>query len=102
MGISLVEAVEALTIMLAVATVRGRRTAGLGALAGLASLAVIILGLSPLLDRVPLQIQAAILSEGAMNSGPTGSVIVSDRIRSISAKPAASICQPMTCSSGAS
>src|SRR5258707_15687688 len=39
---SLVEAVEALTIVLAVATVRGWRPAGLGALAGLGSLALIV------------------------------------------------------------
>src|SRR3989449_8632969 len=51
---SLVEAVEALTIVLAVATVRGWRPAGLGALAGLATLALIVLTLGPLLDRVPL------------------------------------------------
>jgi uncharacterized membrane protein len=51
---SLVEAVEALTIVLSVATVRGWRPAGLGALAGLVSLALIVLALGPLLDRVPL------------------------------------------------
>src|SRR5882672_9728519 len=51
---SLVEAVEALTIVLAVATVRGWRPAGLGALAGLGSLALIVLG--PFLDRVPLDV----------------------------------------------
>ena len=51
---SLVEAVEALTIVLAVGTVRGWRPAGLGALAGLALLALIIIALGPLLDRVPL------------------------------------------------
>jgi len=51
---SLVEAVEALTIVLAVATVRGWRPAGLGALAGLATLGLIVVGLGPLLDRVPL------------------------------------------------
>src|SRR5258706_7967385 len=51
---SLVEAVEALTIVLSVAVVRGWRPAGLGALAGLASLALIIVGLGPLLDRLPL------------------------------------------------
>jgi len=51
---SLVEAVEALTIVLAVATVRGWRPAGLGAVAGLATLALIVLTLGPLLDRVPL------------------------------------------------
>src|SRR5260370_27086799 len=51
---SLVEAVEALTIVLSVATVRGWRPAGLGALAGLASLWLIGLVLGALLDRVPL------------------------------------------------
>jgi uncharacterized membrane protein len=51
---SLVEAIEALTIVLAVATVRGWRPAGLGAAAGLASLALIVAALGPLLDRVPL------------------------------------------------
>src|SRR6267142_2421802 len=51
---SLVEAVEALTIVLGVATVRGWRPAGLGALAGLATLGLIVVGLGPLLDRVPL------------------------------------------------
>src|SRR5260221_11942560 len=51
---SLVEAVEALTIVLPVATVRGWRPAGLGALAGLAVLALIVAALGPLLDRVPL------------------------------------------------
>jgi uncharacterized membrane protein len=53
---SLVEAVEALTIVLAVATVRGWKPAGLGALAGLALLAFIVLLLGPLLDRVPLYV----------------------------------------------
>jgi len=53
---SLVEAVEALTIVLAVATVRGWRPAGLGALAGLGSLALIVLVLGPFLDRVPLDV----------------------------------------------
>ncbi len=51
---SLVEAVEALTIVLAVATVRGWRPAGLGAFAGLALLALIVIVVGPLLDRVPL------------------------------------------------
>jgi uncharacterized membrane protein len=51
---SLVEAVEALTIVLAVATVRGWRPAGFGALAGLALLVLIVATLGPLLDRVPL------------------------------------------------
>ena len=51
---SLVEAVEAMTIVLSVATVRGWRAAGLGALAGLGSLALIVRVLGPLLERVPL------------------------------------------------
>src|SRR6266403_1116969 len=53
---SLVEAVEALTIVLAVGTVRGWRPAGLGAVAGLLLLALIVLALGPLLDRVPLHL----------------------------------------------
>jgi uncharacterized membrane protein len=53
---SLVEAVEALTIILAVATVRGWRPAGLGALAGLLSLALIVVVLGPVLDQVPLHL----------------------------------------------
>src|SRR5258707_11544548 len=51
---SLVEAVEALTIVLSVAPVRGWRPAGLGALAGLGTLALIVLVLGPLLGHVPL------------------------------------------------
>jgi len=53
---SLVEAVEALTIVLAVATVRGWRPASLGAAAGLALLALVVLIFGPLLDRVPLHL----------------------------------------------
>ena len=53
---SLVEAVEALTIVLAVAVVRGVRPAILGALAGLLVLALIVVALGPLLDRVPLYV----------------------------------------------
>src|SRR5258707_9216861 len=53
---SRVEAVEALTIVLAVATVRGWRPAGLGAIAGLAVLVVIVVALGPLLDLVPLHL----------------------------------------------
>src|SRR5437870_3987154 len=53
---SLVEAVEALTIVLAVASVRGWRPAGLGASAGLALLVLIVLVLGPLLDRAPLHL----------------------------------------------
>lgn len=53
---SLVEAVEALTIVLAVAIVRGWRPAGLGAVSGLAVLALIVVTLGPLLDHVPLRL----------------------------------------------
>jgi uncharacterized membrane protein len=53
---SLVEAVEALTIVLAVATVRGWRPAGLGALAGLTVLVLIVVALGPLLGYVPLRL----------------------------------------------
>jgi Ca2+/H+ antiporter, TMEM165/GDT1 family len=53
---SLVEAVEALTIVLAVATVRGWRPAGLGAIGGLAVLALIVAGLGPLLELIPLHL----------------------------------------------
>ena len=53
---SLVEALEALTIVLAVASVRGWRPAGLGALAGLVLLALLVAALGPLLELVPLQL----------------------------------------------
>jgi len=52
---ALVEAVEAVTIVLAVATVRGWRSAVIGALAGLGALALLVLSLGPLLERVPLR-----------------------------------------------
>jgi len=51
---SLVEVVEAFTIVLAVATLRGWRSATLGTIAGLAVLAGIVLLLGPLLNRIPL------------------------------------------------
>jgi Ca2+/H+ antiporter, TMEM165/GDT1 family len=51
---SLVEVVEAFTIVLAVAMLRGWRPAALGTIAGLAVLASIVLVLGPLLDRVPV------------------------------------------------
>src|ERR1700760_4447800 len=51
---SLVEVVEAFTIVLAVATLRGWRPAALGTAAGLSVLAGIVLLLGPLLDRVPI------------------------------------------------
>src|SRR6185369_11754100 len=50
---SLVEVVEAFTIVLAVATLRGWRPALLGTSAALALLGVVVL-LGPLLDRVPI------------------------------------------------
>jgi uncharacterized membrane protein len=53
---SLVEAVEAMTIVLAVTFVRGFRPAAIGAVAGLALLALIVLALGPLLDRIPLHL----------------------------------------------
>jgi Ca2+/H+ antiporter, TMEM165/GDT1 family len=51
---SLVEVVEAFTIVLAVAMLRGWRSAALGTAAGLAALAAIVLLVGPLLDRVPI------------------------------------------------
>ena len=53
---SLVEVVEAFTIVLAVATLRGWRPAALGTLAGLAILALIVIALGPVLNRVPLHL----------------------------------------------
>jgi uncharacterized membrane protein len=51
---ALVEAVEAFTIVLAVAVVRGPRPAFLGAFAGIAALAAMVVALGPLLNLVPL------------------------------------------------
>jgi uncharacterized membrane protein len=53
---SVVEVVEAFTIVLAVATVRGWRPASLGALAGLVVLALIVIVFGPLLGLVPLRL----------------------------------------------
>ncbi len=53
---SVVEVVEAFTIILAVATLRGWRPALWGTGAALAVLAAIVLTLGPLLDRVPLHL----------------------------------------------
>src|SRR5882762_4143900 len=53
---SLVEVVEAFTIVLAVGTLRGWRPATLGTLAGLAALVVLVVALGPLLDEVPLHL----------------------------------------------
>jgi uncharacterized membrane protein len=52
---SLVEAVEAFTIVLAAAAVRGWRVAALGAAAALALLALIVIVAGPLLARFPIQ-----------------------------------------------
>ena len=53
---SLVEVVEAFTIVLAVATLRGWRPAVIGTGGGLAVLAGIVVVLGPLLNRVPIHI----------------------------------------------
>jgi Ca2+/H+ antiporter, TMEM165/GDT1 family len=53
---SLVEVVEAFTIVLAVGTLRGWRPAGLGTVAALATLAIIVLILGPVLDQIPIHI----------------------------------------------
>lgn len=53
---SIVEVVEAFTIILAVATLRGWRPAVLGTGAALGVLGAIVLALGPLLDRVPLHL----------------------------------------------
>jgi uncharacterized membrane protein len=52
---SLVEAVEALTIVMAAASIGGWRSSGFGALLGVCSLALLML-LGPLLERVPLNL----------------------------------------------
>ena len=51
---SLVEFVEALTIVLAVAATRGWRSAGIGSAAAVALLALLVLAFGPALGRVPL------------------------------------------------
>jgi|SRR5215469_8590763 len=51
---SLVEVVEAFTIVLAVATLRGWRPAAIGTAAGLALLASLVLLLGPLLGQIPI------------------------------------------------
>jgi uncharacterized membrane protein len=52
---SLVEAVEAMTIILAVAMVRGWRPAGLGAVAGVTLLVLVAVTFGPLLTLIPLR-----------------------------------------------
>ncbi|MET3901413.1 putative membrane protein [Devosia sp. UYZn731] len=51
---SLVEVVEAFTIVLAVATIRGWRPAVIGTIAGLVVLALLVVLLGPLLEQIPL------------------------------------------------
>jgi uncharacterized membrane protein len=53
---SLVEVVEAFTIVLAVATLRGWRLAATGTGAALLALGLLVVALGPLLDRVPLHL----------------------------------------------
>src|SRR6202158_658695 len=53
---SLVEVVEAFTIVLAVSTIRGYRPAILGGLAGLVLLGLLVVVLGPMLNRVPLDL----------------------------------------------
>jgi uncharacterized membrane protein len=53
---SLVEVVEAFTIVLAAGTLRGWRAAVAGTAAGLAVLALIVVALGPLLDQIPLHL----------------------------------------------
>jgi uncharacterized membrane protein len=58
---SLVEVVEAFTIVLAVGTIRGWRPAVLGTIAGLATLTLLVVALGPTLGLVPLaQLQLVI------------------------------------------
>lgn len=53
---SLVEFVEALTIVLAVGTTRGWKPAIMGTLAGVGFLAILVLGFGPALQRVPISV----------------------------------------------
>lgn len=53
---SIVEVVEAFTIVLVVATLRGWKSAVLGTAAALITLAAVVVILGPLLDRVPLNV----------------------------------------------
>jgi Ca2+/H+ antiporter, TMEM165/GDT1 family len=58
---SLVEVVEAFTIVLAVSTIRGYRPAILGSLAGLVLLGLLVVVLGPMLNRVPLELLQIII-----------------------------------------
>ena len=58
---SLVEVVEAFTIVLAVTLVRGLRPALIGVAAGLALLVALVLALGPLLERVPIHVLQVVI-----------------------------------------
>lgn len=58
---SLVEVVEAFTIVLAVGTLRGWRPAAIGTVAALAVLGMLIASLGPLLDRIPIHVLQLII-----------------------------------------
>ena len=58
---SFVEAVEALTVVLAVGLARGWRPALTGAAAALAALAVIVAALGPLIGRIPIHVLQAVV-----------------------------------------
>jgi uncharacterized membrane protein len=58
---SLVEFVEALTIVLAVGVTRGWRSAWIGTLAGVATLSVVVVALGPLLRFVPISILQSVV-----------------------------------------
>ena len=64
---SIVEVVEAFTIVLAVATFRGWRPAAFGTAAALATLAGAILLLGPLLDRVPIYLLQLVIGSSAVS-----------------------------------
>ena len=74
---STVEVVEAFTIVLAVATLRGWRPAALGAGAALALLAAAVLLLGPLLGSVPIHALSAVNLFGAAKYWSTNGATVS-------------------------
>jgi uncharacterized membrane protein len=58
---SLVEVVEAFTIVLAVGTIRGWRPAVLGTVTGLAALALLVVALGPMLSLVPIALLQVVI-----------------------------------------
>ena len=72
---SLVEVVEALTIVLAVMTVRGWKPAVAGTISGLIFLALLVLVFGPVLDRVPLQSRSPVASAVKFASLPVLSLV---------------------------